>query len=56
MAIVQTYQYPGVTVHIDDDCYAGASPEEMKDRIARVQNTAWEILRKMEEKGNEKAL
>ena len=56
MAIVKTYQYPGVTVHIDDDCYAGTSPEEMKDRIDRMQKTAWAIMRKMEEKGNETAI
>lgn len=56
MAIVKTYQYPGVTVHIDDDCYAGASPEEMKDRIDRMQKTAWAIMKKWREKESEKGI
>ena len=45
MAIVKAYHYPGATVYIDDDCYKDVPPEEMERRIARVERTAWEILR-----------
>lgn len=48
MAIVKTYYGTGITVHIDNDCYCGVSPDEMKERIERAQKIAWDILAKSE--------
>ena len=44
MAIVKTYQCGHVTVHIDDDCYRDASPEEIQRRIQHMLDVAGEVL------------
>lgn len=44
MAIVKTYQYPHGTVHICDDAYKDASPEEIARRIRVMQRVAGEIM------------
>lgn len=44
MAIVKTYHYPNGTVHIADDAYKDATPEELKAReetMYRVANEIW---------------
>lgn len=48
MAIVAEYHYPNGTVCIDDDCYRDVPPEEMQQRIERLQKTAWELYLKNE--------
>ena len=48
MAIVAEYHYPNGTVYIDDDCYRDVAPDEMKQRIERLQKTAWELYLKNE--------
>ena len=45
MAIVKTIKRGGATVHIDDSCCAGLSPEEVARRRAQVDRVIWQILR-----------
>ena len=45
MAIVKTIKRGGATVHIDDSCCAGLSPEEIERRRAQVDRVIWQILR-----------
>ena len=44
MAIVQTYHYPGCTVHIDDSAFAGVSEEELARRATNARRVAWGII------------
>lgn len=48
MAIVAEYHYPNGTVRIDDDCCRDVPEEEMRERIRRLQRTAWELAAKQE--------
>ena len=45
MAIVKTLQSGTATVHIDDECVAGVSREEMARRWEEVDRVAWQIRR-----------
>ena len=36
MAIVQTYHYGGVTVHVDDDAYKNRTPEQIRQSIKEL--------------------
>ena len=56
MAIVATYKYPNGTVYIDDDGCRGVPEEEMRERIRRLQRTAWELAAKQEVKRHEEGL
>lgn len=55
MAIVKTVTSGAATVHIDDSCCAGVSPEEMARRWAEVDRVIWQInqnhARRMAEAG-----
>lgn len=48
VAIVAEYHYPNGTVRIDDDCCRDVPEEEMRERIRRLQRTAWELAAKQE--------
>lgn len=45
MAVAMTIHSGGATVHIDDSCCAGLSPEEIERRRAQVDRIIWQILR-----------
>ncbi len=44
MAIVKTYQCGHVTVHIADDCYRDATPEEIRNRVQHMLDVTGEVL------------
>ena len=44
MAIVKTYQCGQVTVHIADDCYRDATPEEIRSRGQHMLDVTGEVL------------
>lgn len=46
MAIVKTYHFDHATVHIADDAYRDASPEEIQRRVKNMLDIAGEILYK----------
>lgn len=44
MAIVKTIKASnGATVHIDDSCCTGLSPEELRRRCAEIDRAIWQI-------------
>ena len=44
MAIVKTIKASnGATVHIDDSCCTGLSPEELRRRYAEIDRVIWQI-------------
>ena len=54
MAVVATYHYPHGTVEICDVAYRDASPEELKQREARMWRVAYDIALKAEMRRREK--
>ncbi|GAB2045308.1 hypothetical protein AGATL06_18050 [Agathobaculum sp. TL06] len=48
MAIVRTYHFDHATVHIADDCYRAAPPEEIQKRVQRMLDIAGGVLYKNE--------
>lgn len=45
--LVKTFRYPCGTAEIHDDAYANASPQEIQERIDRMNRVAYQFYMKV---------